>query len=73
VAERMQRIDRGGVVEVIEELTAHKDRGKVRILRLYGYLNRFQDAVHYDAFREQGIPLAPARLKVPTAPCLKSA
>jgi len=57
VTQRMQQIDAGNVAKVIEELAAHKGRGRTRAGRLKRYLNRFRDAVHYDAFREQGLPI----------------
>jgi len=57
VAKRMQQIDRGDVGDVLQELNSFKGRGKARVRQLWGYLTRFRDAVNYNAFREQGIPL----------------
>ena len=53
----MERIDSGKVSLVLSQLEAHKGRGKKRVLRLIKYIRRFQDAVHYERFREQGFPI----------------
>ena len=56
VQNHMERIDSGKVSLVLAELGAHKGRGKKRVLRLIKYIRRFQDAVHYERYREQGFP-----------------
>lgn len=63
VSTRMERIDRGHVGDVLQELSAHKGRGKARVRRLHSYLKRFRDAVHYDAFRAQEIPLGSGEIE----------
>lgn len=63
VSERMRRIDGGDVGGVIQDLNAHKGRGKARVRRLCGYLTRFRNAVNYDAFRAQGIPIGSGEIE----------
>ena len=53
----MQRIDEGAVKSVIWELNAYHGSGQERARRLAGYLHRFRESVHYDAYRERGLPL----------------
>lgn len=57
VAHQMARLDGGDVQLTLDELAAHKGRGKARAKRLREYLTRFKDAVHYDAFRAEGLPI----------------
>ena len=57
VKNHMERIDSGKVSLVLSQLEAHKGRGKKRVLRLIKYIRRFQDAVHYERYREQGFPI----------------
>ena len=57
VKNHMERIDSGKVSLVLSQLEAHKGRGKKRVKRLLKYIRRFQDAVHYERFREQGFPI----------------
>lgn len=56
VSHQMARFHKGDVQLVLDELAGHKGRGKARASRLHDYIMRFQDAVHYDAFEEAGIP-----------------
>ncbi len=53
----MVRIDRGEARAVVVELRATRGRGQKRVRRLAGYLERFRDCVHYDAYRERGVPI----------------
>jgi hypothetical protein len=53
----MVRIDRGEARAVVVELGATRGRGQKRVRRLAGYLERFRDCVHYDAYRERGVPI----------------
>lgn len=58
VQQQMTTIDQGAVAAVIEELQQAECTQPVeRRERLRGYLERFQDCVHYDAFREKGWPI----------------
>jgi hypothetical protein len=56
VDEKLDAIETGHVGEVLTKLGAHRGRGKKRIARLIQYLRRFADAVHYERFREEGLP-----------------
>lgn len=55
VDERLSRLSRGEAPAVIAELRVQA-APPPRLVRLIGYLERFADAVHYDAFRAQGWP-----------------
>ncbi len=46
----------GNSKRAIAKLRRHKGRGKSSCLRLSNYLNRFSDAVHYQAYRKAGYP-----------------
>lgn len=50
-------IDTGHVREVIAGLRDYQGTGRERVLRLSEYLSRFRDCVHYDAFKERGLPI----------------
>ena len=52
-----QRIDAGRIREVIRELRQHKGQGTQRLRQLAGYLEQFRDCVHYDAYKERGLPI----------------
>lgn len=56
VDERIHRLDHGQSAAVLAGLDRHKGRGKKRVTQLRKHLARFADAVHYDAFREAGLP-----------------
>jgi len=56
VAHQMARLHEGDVQLALDELAAHKGKGKARVVRLHEYLTRFKDAVHYDAFEKAGFP-----------------
>lgn len=57
VSDLMARIDSGKARDVLAEFRAYKGHGRKRVRRLIKYLVRFIDAVHYDAFRELGLPI----------------
>jgi hypothetical protein len=56
VDERIHLLDKGKSDTVLTELDKHKGRGKKRVTQLRKHLARFADAVHYDAYREAGLP-----------------
>ena len=56
VDERIHRLDHGQRDAVLAGLDRHKGRGKKRVTQLRKHLARFADAVHYEAFREAGLP-----------------
>lgn len=56
VSDKVDRMQKGHAQQVIDELAEHRGRGKKRVLRLVAHLRRFQDAVFYDSYREQGLP-----------------
>jgi len=53
----MERIDRGDVRGVIEEMCASRGVGHDRARQLAGYLRRFRECVHYDAYQARGLPI----------------
>ncbi|MAF09294.1 hypothetical protein CMK11_02490 [Candidatus Poribacteria bacterium] len=57
VERRMEQIDRGAVKRVVRDLYSYEGCGQERAKRLAGYLHRFRDCVHYDAYRERGLPI----------------
>lgn len=57
VADQIGRIDGGRVEAVLDRLREHKGRGKKRVGALIAHLTRFEDAVDYDAFRAEGLPI----------------
>lgn len=57
VADQIGRIDGGRVEAVLGRLREHKGRGKKRVGALIAHLTRFEDAVDYDAFRAEGLPI----------------
>lgn len=52
-----QTIDAGGVREVIRQLRSYQGMGEERVGQLAGYLHRFRDCVHYEAYQERGFPI----------------
>lgn len=56
VDERIHLLDQGHSDAVLAGLDRHKGRGKKRVTQLRKHLARFADAVHYDAYREAGLP-----------------
>jgi hypothetical protein len=56
VSDKLDRMEIGKARIVIAELEHHRGRGKKRVLRLVAHLRRFQDAVAYQAYRDQGLP-----------------
>ena len=57
VKNHVEQIDRGEVRGVVAQLRSYRGRGQERVTRLAGYLWRFRECVHYDAYREQGFPI----------------
>ena len=57
VTRLMVLIDTGQVDTVLDELRAHKGRGKKRVNRLLAHLTRFRSSMNYDAYREAGLPI----------------
>ena len=57
VRHRMERIDAGCVRDVIAELRRHQGQGHERTRQLAGYLNRFRNCVHCDAYKARGLPI----------------
>ena len=57
VRDKLRLIDRGQVRRVISTFKRYRGKGQQRITNLYEYLERFSDAVHYDRFRAQGLPI----------------
>jgi hypothetical protein len=57
VKRHMERIDRGEVRSLSAQLRAYRGPGRARVTRLAGYLWRFRDCVHYDAYREHGFSI----------------
>jgi len=56
VAHQLARLESGDVKLTLGELAAYHGPGEERCARLHAYLTRFQDAVHYEAFRRDGLP-----------------
>jgi hypothetical protein len=63
VAHQMARLDGGDVQMTLDELAAHRGRGRTRAEQLHEYLTRFKDAVHYDAFKAAGLPLGSGEIE----------
>jgi hypothetical protein len=63
VAHQMARLDGGDVQMTLDELAAHRGRGRTRAEQLHAYLTRFKDAVHYDAFKAEGLPLGSGEIE----------
>jgi hypothetical protein len=57
VKTKIDRIAGGHVNEVIRQFESHRGRGQKRVRRLSKHLKRFRDAVHYDSFRQRGLPI----------------
>jgi len=57
VCDKLRLIDRGKVQQVIRTLMGYRGIGAERINNLYEYLERFCDAVHYEKFLAQGLPI----------------
>ena len=63
VALQMARLDGGDVQLTLDELAAHRGRGRTSARRLHEYLTRFKDAVHYDAFKAEGLPIGSGEIE----------
>lgn len=57
VGRLMAHLDLGNANAVLQELSAHKGRGKKRVRQLLAHFTRFQDAFGYDAIKAQGLPM----------------
>jgi hypothetical protein len=57
VSDKLQLIDIGLVKLVIWQLDNYRGQGKERIANLSEYLQRFSDAVSYEKFLAQGLPI----------------
>jgi hypothetical protein len=63
VSDKLQLIDKGEVQQVISILKSYRGTGQERITNLYGYLERFSDAVDYDKFLAQGLPIGSGEIE----------
>lgn len=63
VGHQMDRLDQGNVQLTLDELAAHRGRGRSRAEQLHAYLTRFKDAVHYDAFKAAGLPIGSGEIE----------
>ena len=63
VSLQMTRLDSGQIQATLNELSAHRGRGRARAQQLYQYLYRFKDAVHYDDFRSRGLPIGSGEIE----------
>jgi hypothetical protein len=60
---QMARLDEGKVEQTLNELDAHRGRGRMRAQRLHSYLTRFKDAVHYAKYRQAGFPIGSGEIE----------
>lgn len=63
VRQQMDLIDCGQVEQVISRLTSYQGSGSGRVQNLCQYLDRFSDAVDYDHFRAQGLPVGSGEIE----------
>lgn len=56
-------LDVGTVQPVLDELAAHKGRGKHRVTQLLAYLTRFRDAFGYDELKKAGLPIGSGEIE----------
>ena len=68
VAEWTTRIAKGGVTPLIADLRRYAayeptPAGAHRVGNLADHLERFEDAVHYEKFREEGLPIGSGRVE----------
>jgi hypothetical protein len=70
VSDKLHLIDIGLVKLVIWQLGSYRVQGTERITNLSEYLERFSDAVHYEKFLAQGLPIGSG--EVESAPKLYS-
>ena len=57
VAHKIVLLDTGQVDAALDELRAHKGRGKKRVGQLLKHLTRFHDALGHDEIRAAGLPV----------------
>lgn len=63
VAHKLVLCDTGQVDAALDELRAHKGRGKKRVGRLLKYLTRFRDALGHDEIRDAGLPVGSGEIE----------
>lgn len=63
VTEQIHNLDSGQVQKVLEMLFSYQGIGADKVQNLYQYLGRFADAVHYDYFRAQGLPIGSGEIE----------
>lgn len=63
VAHKIALLDSGQADAVLDELRAHKGRGKRRVGRLLKYLTRFKDACGHDEIRAAGLPVGSGEIE----------
>lgn len=63
VAHKLVLLDAGDVDRALDELRAHKGRGKKRAVRLLKYLTRFRDALAHDELRAAGLPVGSGEIE----------
>ncbi len=64
VEARINKISNGHVDRIIEELVVENDINPCdRLKRLIGYLNRFNDALNYRAFKNSGYPIGSGEIE----------
>lgn len=63
VRQQMDLIDCGQVEQVISTFTSYQGSGSDRVQNLCQYLERFSDAVDYDHFRVQGLPVGSGEIE----------
>lgn len=56
-------IDKGQVKKVISRLKPWQGKGQPRVLNLVKYLERFQDALHYEKYRSLGLPIGSGEIE----------
>lgn len=64
VTSRMEAVSHGAVAQVTQDLEEEYDQQPhPRLKRLIGYLTRFYEAVHYDAFHAKGYPIGSGEIE----------
>ena len=68
MSDNLHKIDAGDVRQVIRAFKKYRGQGQEHITNLFGYLNRFRDAVDYDYFRAMGLPIGSGEVEIATFP-----
>lgn len=64
VTSRLKAVSHGDVAQVKQELEEeYKKHPHPRLKRLIGYITRFYDALHYDAFKAKGYPIGSGEIE----------